>query len=241
MNFVYTALIFFVASAVQGAIGFGAGPVVLAFLPLMVGYSKAIAINTFVMIWATIFLSVKCRKNIPWKILLPILIPSVIIAGLAAYFSISVSSDLMMIMLGFVLIVLAIWFLIFAEKIKIKPNVINGSVMGVLTGLMSGLFAIGGPTAALYLLPATDDKDQYFASIQVLFALCNTVTLTVRICCGLLAFDDINYLAVGLVSVLVGSIAGRKVFRKLDKSIFEKLVYLYIGINGLWIIISRLF
>lgn len=239
MVYVYSLIIFLVAAMVQGAIGFGAGPVVLAFMPLFVPYEKAIAINIFEFIWATIFLSFKNRKYIPWKVLCPILIPSVILAALSAYWSLSVDSSIMFLLLGFVLIILAIWFFAFDDRVKIKPTIASGTVMGFLTGIMSGLFAIGGPTAALYLMPAIDSKEGYFAAIQCIFAICNVFTLSIRIANHSLQFSDIQLLAVCFVAVVLGSALGRAIFKKINQSTFKKVIYFFIGINGLWIVISN--
>ena len=54
----------------------------------------------------------------------------------------------------------------FSDKIHITPNPVSGTILGVICGICYGLFASGGPTAALYLLPATKSKKEYLATIQ---------------------------------------------------------------------------
>lgn len=77
------------------------------FFAFFMPYEKAIAINIFEFIWATLFLAFKNRKYIPWKVLFPLLIPSVVIAGISAYLSLSVDSSVMFLLRGFVLVILA--------------------------------------------------------------------------------------------------------------------------------------
>lgn len=241
-TYLYFIVIVFAASLLQAYMGFGFALVAMAFLPLILPYTKAVALNTGIAIVSTIYMSIKHRKDIQWKTLLPILIPSVVIGMTVTAFSFRVDSKLMLILLGVMLIVLAVWSFLFAGRVKMRPTVAGGTAMGAVCGVCNGLFSIGGPAAALYLLPAVEGKEKYFATIQLYFAVCNTTNLIVRIAKGSFEAGDWKLLFIGWGAMLLGTFVGQKIFKRTtDSKNFAKAVYALVGVNGLWLIVSNLF
>lgn len=240
-EYVLLAVIVFAASLLQAYMGFGFALVAMAFLPMIFPYTKAVALNTGIAIVSTVYMSIRHRRDIQWKILLPILIPSVIIGMTVTALSFRVDSGVMLVLLGIMLVALAVWSFVFAGRIKVKPTVWSGTAMGVVCGVCNGLFSIGGPAAALYLLPATETKERYFATIQIYFAVCNTTNLIVRILKGSFETGDLSKLFTGWGAMLLGMIVGQSIFKKTQSKHFNKLVYALVGINGLWLIIGTLF
>lgn len=78
------------------------------------------------------------------------------------------------------LILLGIYFLFFASKIKIKPNFFTAMVVGLLSGVLSAFFTVGGPPIIVYLLNATDSREEYLGSVQFYFAAIALFSLIVR-------------------------------------------------------------
>ena len=240
VTYLYLIGIVLAASLLQAYMGFGFALIAMALLPLLFDYTKAVALNTGIAIVSTIYMSVKHRRDIQWRTLLPLLIPSVIIGMTVTVFSFKVNSSLMMLLLGVMLIALAVWSFVFSGKIRLQPTLLNGTAMGLICGVCNGLFSIGGPAAALYLLPATGSKETYFATIQMFFAVCNTTNLIVRICKGSFAGGDWKMLLVGWGAMLLGTFIGQKFFKRTDSARFTKAVYALIGVNGLWLVISNI-
>ena len=68
-------LIILTGACVQSALGFGATMVTMGFLPLLMDYGKALGLSIALVTISTAYISVKYRKQIQWKIMLPFLIP----------------------------------------------------------------------------------------------------------------------------------------------------------------------
>jgi transcriptional regulator with XRE-family HTH domain len=49
-------------------------------------------------------------------------------------------------------IAISLWFMFFADKIRIKANLLTAFICGSLAGVASGLFGIGGPPMVIYIL-----------------------------------------------------------------------------------------
>lgn len=240
-TYLYFIAIVCAASLLQAYMGFGFTLVAMAFLPLILPYTKAVALSTGIAIVSTIYMSVRHRRDIQWRTLLPILFPSVIIGMTVTAFSFRVDSGLMLILLGVMLVVLAVWSFLFADRVRLRPTVVSGTAMGVVCGVCNGLFSIGGPAAALFLLPAVDGKEKYIATIQLYFAVCNTTNLIVRIAKGSFEAGDWKLLFIGWGAMLLGTFVGQRIFKRTDPKYFSKAVYALVGINGLWLIVSNLF
>ncbi len=227
-------------SCIQSALGFGATMITMGFLPLLMDYSKAMGISIIMVSISTIYISLKYRTSIRWDAMLPFVIPTAIICGLVNLMSASVSSQIMYLLLGIMFVVVSVFFFVFSNRIHIKPTLASGLSLGLICGICYGLFASGGPTAALYLLPATKDKKEYLATIQAFLCINNLVILLISLFLGRLAVADLPLIAAGTASMLAGTLLGLVIHDRIPSSVFGKVIYAFVGIGGLWIIISHL-
>ena len=227
-------------SCIQSALGFGGTMITMGFLPLLMDYSKAMGISIIMVSISTIYISLKYRTSIRWDAMLPFVIPTAIICGLVNLMSASVSSQIMYLLLDIMFVVVSVFFFVFSNRIHIKPTLASGLSLGLICGICYGLFASGGPTAALYLLPATKDKKEYLATIQAFLCINNLVILLISLFLGRLAVADLPLIAAGTASMLAGTLLGLVIHDRIPSSVFGKVIYAFVGIGGLWIIISHL-
>lgn len=236
----FVMLVIMAGSCVQSALGFGTTMITMGFLPLIMDYGKAMGLSIIMVTVSTLYISVKYRKFIQWGVMLPFLIPTAIITGIVNFLSAKVSSDIMYLLLGIMFVAVSIFFFVFSSRIRIEPTPASGAVLGVICGICYGLFASGGPTAALYLLPATKDKKEYLATIQAFLCINNLVILLISLFLGRLAVADLPLIAAGTASMLAGTLLGLVIHDRIPSSVFGKVIYAFVGIGGLWIIISHL-
>ncbi len=240
MTYLYLALTVFGASFLQAIIGFGFPVLAVPVLAMFFPYSKTLAMVLAISFVSTFYLSVKYRKYTNWKVMMPILIPCFISGALATYFSISVDSNIMFILLGLMLMAIALFSLFFSDKVKINPTPLNGTIVGIICGISNGLFSIVGPPAALYMIPATKSKEEYLGTGQTCFTICNVASLSIRLARGAIEGPDMKYLALGWVMMLTGAIVGQLGFKRINAKLFNKVVYIFVLLNGLWILISHI-
>ncbi len=239
-NTPWFAFLIFAAALIQAALGFGFTPVTMAFLPCFMDYNKSVAVSLGVIFVSTLILSIRYRKYVQWKILLPLLIPTLILNGVAAFVSTNLSSGFLYLLLGFMLIGIAVFFFLFSDRIRLRSSVKTGVLLGSLCGVGYGFFAIGGPTAALYLMPSVEDKTEYMGSMQMFLCINNGLGIVLRILRGSLSAADLPVIGIGWIFMLLGTAAGLFLFKRLSKERFRKIIYAFVGINGLWIVIQQL-
>ena len=233
-------LVILSGSLVQSALGFGTTMITMGFLPLIMAYSKAMGLSIAMVSISTLYVSAKYRDSIRWGVMLPFLIPTAIITGLVNFLSAKVSSEVMYLLLGFMFVAVSIFFFLFSDKIHIRPTPVSGTILGVICGICYGLFASGGPTAALYLLPAAKDKKEYLATIQAFLCVNNLIILVISLVLGRLDMADLPLVGAGVIAMFAGTLLGLVVHDKIPASAFGKVIYAFVGIGGVWIIVSHL-
>ena len=227
-------------SCVQSALGFGTTMITMGFLPLIMEYSKAMGLSIVMVTISTLYISFKYRDSIQWAVMLPFLIPTAVICGIVNLLSAKVSSDIMYLLLGIMFVAVSIFFFVFSDRIHITPSPVSGTVLGVICGICYGLFASGGPTAALYLLPSTKNKKEYLATIQAFLCVNNIVVLLISLFLGRLDMADLPMVGAGIVAMLAGTLLGLVIHDRIPSSVFGKVIYAFVGIGGIWIIVSHL-
>lgn len=224
------------AGFVQRVSGFGLGIFAMIFLPYGMPAQAASAMSSIVSCVATGSNSVRYRKDIRFRIALPMVCAALLTIPLAVYFSARVSGDLFQILLGSILVLLSLFFLLLQKRISMKPTMLNGVIAGALGGTLGGLFSTGGPPAVLYLTNATDSKLSYFATIQFYFLLTNLYTTATRAFHGMITRQVLLCSAVGIMGSLAGDALGKLVFDKLDGNKLKRIIYIGMIVSGLLMI-----
>jgi len=226
------------AGFIQRVSGFGLGIFAMLFLPyLMSEPASATAVSCLISCGATTYNTVKYRKHIPYKTILPLLFASLITIPIAVYYAASISGNFFKMLLGIVLILISLYLLFFDSKISIKPTVRNGLLAGTVGGTLGGLFSTAGPPVVLYLTYATKEKMAYFAGLQFYFCLTNYYATAFRIANGVIDRVVLIAALVGFVGCMAGDLLGKMVFDKLDGAKLKKIIYVGMIISGILMII----
>ena len=234
------SLIPFIGSILQTSMGFGNGVLIMAILPFILPFGKAVAFNQISCLFLTVLVVSKMWRKIRWSVLIPILIPMGISTILFTLWSFSFDQSILKMLLGVVFIILVLVFLLSKKGISIKPTPLKGAVMGVISGLSNGFTGISGPPAAMYLRPSIENNDEYIATIQCFFLFQSTIGLLSRMGLGALDRGDIGFLAIVLVATFLGSVIGRKINGKVDSAKMQRYVYIFVGLYGVYVLFSEL-
>ena len=238
---VILSLLPLLGSTLQTSMGFGNGVLLMAVLPFLLPFGKAVAYNQISCLFLTILVVFKLWRKIRWDVLFPILLPMGASTVLFTLWSFSFDQGILKIMLGIIFIILVLVFLLSKKGFSIKPTVAKGVAMGIISGLSNGFTGISGPPAALYLRPSIHDNDEYIATIQCFFLFQSAIGLLSRMSLGALSSEDTGFLILVLFFTFIGSIVGRKINGKVEGETMQRYVYLFVGIYGLYIIVSELF
>lgn len=222
-----------VAGIIQTVTGFGAAVFLMLLMPHYFDMVAAPAITSAITVGLSATLAWKFRKHIQLKdCLFPILVYL-----LFSITSISVAKKLDLDHLSFIfgvfLVILAIYFYLFSERITMKANWKTAALCATISGITSGFFGIGGPLMAVYFISAIKEKESYIGTIQFLFAFTNIINLFTRIANGIFTIDLLPATILGFAGITVGKVIGLRILDKIDPRKIKKLVYAFVGISGI--------
>lgn len=235
MEHVAIILFFFTmtASFVQRVSGFGFGIVVMTLLPaLMPTYGEATALSGSLAIVAAAITAIKMRRHLNWSMLWPILLAFTFVSLGAIHVVALLYSDTLKRILGAVLVLTSLYFFFLDGKFRIRPSRTMGLSMGVLSGLMGGLFAMQGPPAVVYFISSTKTKEEYTALTQWYFFLGNSLMTLFRWREGFVTANVGKLWLVGCAGVLLGLFLGSKLYQNISVRWLRRAVYLVLLVSG---------
>ena len=228
------------ASYVQGVTGFGFGIVAMIFLTKFLPYTEANAISSILGPATAAVIIVSSYRKIHWRNLIFPLIGSFAANYFAVAFAKTAENDLLILLLGIALFVLSIYFFFYSDKIKIRACWHTGLTAGAISGVMSGLFAIGGPPVVVYYMQSEEDTDGYLATITAFFVLSGAVSILFKANAGFITQNVWYGTAVGLAAMIVGSLLGKKTRNSVKPKVIKKTVYGFMAVSGLINVITSI-
>ena len=226
------------AGMVQSVAGFGSGIVLSLAFSRIFGIDVAPVLNTSICIYLTATLTWRYRKSVQWrKIVLP-LVPYILFSVGSILLIRWLNLRVLGILYGCFLLFLAVFYLFLSKRIRVKPTVPTAVFCGGISGVFSGLFGVGGPILALYLLETASTRIQYIADSQCIFTIINICNMITRIANGMYTAELLPYTAVGILGISVGRRLGLSFAEKIDQDNFKRIIYCIVGISGI-ITLSR--
>lgn len=238
MQYIAIGLVALLASFVQASTGLGYALICMALWPLMVPFRTAAVmevISAFLM-FATITL--RYRKHVNLRLIAWPLVSTLVCNTLGVMLLVTSAESLLRRIMGIALIALAIYFMVFSNRIHVQPTRRNGLLAGAIGGLLGGMLGIGGPPMAAYMLAVTDDKMEYNATLQFYFLATSVYVFLVHIFAGSIDAQVLRYGSAAAVGMLGGTALGMLVFKRLSMQNIKKLIYPFFIVMGIYFILK---
>lgn len=231
-----------VGSTIQRVTGFGFGIFAMLFLTRIITvYGEANALSGLLSFTSTLIVALAHAKKVDWKNLLFPCIGFAVISVPSILLMKKLDNRVLLIMLGAALILLSGYMFFFSSKIKIKPSPFTGLAAGGFSGILGGIFSMGGPPVVIYFMQSEgDDKDRYLATIQMYFLLSNVYGTTVKAINGFITKEVLILAAFGTVGMIAGIFIGKLIFKKLRVDILRRVVYCFMAVAGVVNIVSAI-
>ncbi|MBR4879523.1 MAG: sulfite exporter TauE/SafE family protein [Clostridia bacterium] len=240
VTLVLVALVSVVGGLIQGVSGFGFGVFVMTIFPTLLPYLFGVGLSSIIAIVGMLGIIIRYRKHISWKYLPVPIVFYMMASTMAINLSTTLEADWLKGYLGLFLVVLAFYFAFLGGKIKIKPNVGTAFIVSTMSGILSGLFSIGGPPMVIYFLAITKSKEEYLGTLQTFFFISGLYNAILRIIKGIITVEVIPFWICGFIGMQLGIIVGSKLIKKIDGEKLKKIVYAVIGLSGAWMFFSNL-
>lgn len=234
-----TTLLFFAlafTTEVVGTVsGFGSSVFFVPLAGMLFDFKTTLALTGILHIFSTSAQVFMFRKEIDWRLMAKIGIPSVIFVIIGASLNDKADLKYAELAMGIFLIVFSVTFLM-KKELKFKPSNTNAIAGGAVAGFLAGLIgtggAIRGATMAAFDLP----KGAFVgtsAGIDLAVDLSRTV---VYLSNGYLKSEYYWYVPVLMVLAYAGAFTGKKLLSFIPQKIFKRLVLILILIIGLFMV-----
>lgn len=234
------AAIFFGASFVQSASGFGAALVAMPTLTLMVGVETAAPTHSLLVLPVGAAILYHYWRNIVWRESLRMLITSLFFVPLGAYALVSLPSEPVTMFLGVLLLFYAPYE--FYRSFKGAPSEVSSPpvwapyVAGAFSGVLGGAYNTNGPPLILYAVTRHWNKETFKGTIQAVLFFQFIVINIVHTYNGLMTIDVFRCVGAGIFGVALGSAAGFAVDKRVNQVQFHRGVLILVTILGLSLI-----
>lgn len=209
-------------------LSFGNNNINISPVDLLLGYP-----TNMIMAWRE-------RKSIKWSLCMPLVILVMIGSIPGIFFLKNVDTSFIKILFGFVIIFIGLEMLIreFQSQKSKQSRVILG-IIGILSGLLCGLYGIGALLGA-YVNRVTDDSHSFKANICVVFLFENTFRIFFYTMYGIITFDILKQTILLIPIMLMGLGFGILSGKVLDEKIVRKMVIIMLVVSGVALVINSL-
>lgn len=182
----------------------------------------------------------KERKSIKWSICLPLAVLVILGSIPGIFFLKNVEVGLVKIVFGFVIILIGMEMLLRELRPgKIKESKAVLGVIGILSGVLCGLYGIGALLGA-YVSRVTDNSKEFKANICIVFLVENTFRIVLYSLFGIITFDILKQAFILVPFMLAGLFLGMASSRILDEKYVKRLVIIMLMISGGALVINNL-
>lgn len=226
-----------IAGVTRGFSGFGSAMILAPGLSLIFNPQQVVATVILLEMSASVGLTSEALPNTKWQEVLPMAIAAILTIPVGVYFLILLDPVLMRRIIGG--LILAFVVLLFLTKHShFKSRVSVSSVVGAMSGFLTGLTGMGGPPIVLYELSGDGTAAANRANWISFFALTQFAALLVYYFKGLLSIWVLQHFLLFLPAFLGGLIFGKFLFKWVDEQLFRNLVLgllLIIAVFALWV------
>ncbi len=228
----------------------GLGMVVMALFTLVLGNSKEASGAVLpLLIVGDVFAVVAFRQHARWEFLWKLFPWTAVGVGLGYLAMGRISDAQARVLIGAIIVVMTllhVW-----KKRRDARRAAEGEAetshgvwfaptMGVLAGFTTLVANAAGPLMALYLLAMRLPKMDFVGTGAVFFLLLNVFKVPFMVDLGLITGASVGLNAVLAPAVILGAVGGRALLKKIEPSVFEKIVLWLSAAGGVKLLWSGL-
>lgn len=186
---------------------------------------------------SNIMISYKERKSVQWKVCLPLAglvllgdIPGILLLK-------NTNTQVIKGIFGFVIIAIGVEMLLREYMRKTKKSQLLLITIGILSGILCGLYGIGALLAA-YMGRVTDNSSSFKGNLCIVFLIDNLFRLVMYGITGIITLATLKQSVILFPFMALGLFLGMKGSSFLDEKKIKKLVIIMLILSGVSLIVT---
>ncbi len=179
------------------------------------------------------------RKKIIWKKAL--FLAGLLILGAVpgAIFLKNADEHLLKVVFGVVVVAMGIDMLRKKESHQRKPHILEGIILGLVAGVMCGLFGVGA-LMAVYVSKTTKDTEAFKGTVAVVFLVDGLFRLVLYITMGLYTLGVIKMIGLVFPIAMLFLYKGIRCAQKVNESVVKRWITILLIASGVSLIVTNL-
>lgn len=229
------------ASVVQGISGFAFGMVVLMVFPYIFGYTKSLVLAALMAMVVMFYNAWLYRRTIDWT-WVPHWLGVFVVADLMSVLVLKHVGDhpVWYTLMGLIFIAMAIYLLWGQRVVHVSANGHALIILAALSGIIMGMFGVGGPLMAAFFLEASKTKADYLGTSQLVGGCTLGIDFFMRVANGMFTADLIGYTLLGVVSMIVGLYIAKRLVSRMDALTLRRFICLVMIVDGVFMLFHNL-
>jgi uncharacterized membrane protein YfcA len=233
-QFILVCLILTAAEMVYVLLGFGAGLIAVGTMALLLPELKdAVVLLLLVNLPAELWVVRSSWRQISWRGVLVIFVGVALGIPLGTWWLQLADARLLLVVLGVFLVAVGGIFLFSRRPRERRLEAWTTAPVGLLSGILTGLFGTGGPPLILYYQLTGADKASFRGNLMAIFLLMTTVRVPSYAIFGLITAPRLWSALAVLPAVIIGALIGNSIHLRIDESTFRRLVSAALLLIGL--------
>ena len=222
------AFINFFSAFVQASSGFGYAIFSMFLMPIFLPFNQCSVISASVIVAIALQMTITLHKYISIKKMAVPMFSCLLFIKLGIELVDHLSESILRKIMGIFLLCLSGYFY-YTQKHKkiIRVSRKDGILIGVLTGITTGMFNIVGPVLALYYIDNCKNHLEFKANLECSFLLAGLVSLGMNVYGIHITWELTTYVITSCLASVIAGMIGLKIFHKLNK---EKVKYIILCI-----------
>ena len=187
-----------------------------------------------------LIISIKERKAITPRIVIPLAIMVIIGSLGGALFLKNADTTLIKIIFGMLVILVGIEMLLreLSQK-KAKNSRVLLTIIGIMSGFLCGLYGVGALLGA-YIGRTTDDLKSFKANICIVFIIENTFRVILYLFYGIITMESLKRALILSPFMLIGLVAGMLSAGRISERVVKKIVIVLLIVSGIALILANM-
>lgn len=237
----YLLLATFLAFYLKGITGFGNTLVMNAMFSFVKENRFTTPVDLLIGLPANFMISWKHRNELQARIVLPLGIAT-ILGNIPGILILSQADGrFLKVILGIVLVGMSLLMAFGMKKTFVKhhPSKIEIYVVGLISGILVGMFGIGA-FAAIYLSKLSNRREEFRSNLCFVFLMDNVFRLFAYSYQGLITSEVIKVSLIMFPVAYIGLKVSRYTDQRLSEKHIKQLIFLLLGISGMVLVLKNI-
>ena len=226
--------VIFSAYTIKGLSGFGSGLIAIPLLAFIFPLTFIVPVLGLLSYSGTLMQSFHLRKQVVWRDMLPLLPFSMLGIAIAIWLLVNVDERILVKVLAVFVLSYSIYSLLPLPEPRGSRK--WATLAGSLGGMVGALFGTGGPFYVVYLKMRRLNKNQFRATISMIFFVDGGVRIFGYAISGLYTSKVLLTLLVLFPVLLLGMYVGHHLHVKIDQKRFNQIISVLLMLSGVMLL-----